>query len=62
MPSVGDVVSFVLDRDGRVTAVTGEVLGVRADFVNRDVYAILVAGIDSWIQLDESVKVRKVNG
>lgn len=56
--AVGDIVSVLIRRPGRVsTDIQAEVIGVRADYANQDLRAILVSGIDQWIVLDDNTEI-----
>ncbi len=55
---VGDIVSILIRTPGRQSAdIQGEVIGVRADYSNPDLRAILIAGIELWIVLDDNVEI-----
>lgn len=55
---VGDIVSVLIRTQGRVSAdIQGEVIGVRADYSNPDLRAILIAGIEWWIVLGDNTEI-----
>lgn len=58
---VGDIVSVLIRSEGRFTTdIQAEVVGVRADYSNPDKRSVKLAGIDTWIELDDSVEIGRV--
>lgn len=58
---VGDVVKVTVVNDGFIdTSVFGEVVGVRADYSNPDLRAVLVRGLELWIVLGDDVEIAKI--
>lgn len=55
---VGDRVSLLIRNAGReLTDIQGEVVGVRADYLNPDLKSVLIAGIDAWIFLGDNTEI-----
>ena len=58
---VGDVVKVTVVNEGFIdTSVFGEVVGVRADYLNPDLRAVLVRGLELWIVLGDDVEIAKI--
>jgi len=49
---------IILDDARRATAISGEVVGVRADFSNADLVAVKFAGIAEWFLIDDNHELR----
>ena len=48
--------------DGDWSSVIGEVVGVRADYIEPDLVAVKIKGIELWIQLTDSVVFEVLDG
>lgn len=49
---------IILDEARRATAISGEVVGVRADYANADQVAVKFAGIAEWFVIDDNHELR----
>ena len=48
--------------DGDWSSIIGEVVGVRADYLDPDLKAVKVKGIELWIQLTDAVSCEVLDG
>lgn len=55
---IGEILDLTINNKTSKTYIVGEVLGVRQDFINPDIIAVMLAGIDQWLRLTENVEVR----
>lgn len=55
---IGEILDLTINTKTSKTYIVGEVLGIRQDYVNPDLVAVLLAGIDQWLTLSEKVEVR----
>lgn len=49
---------IILDDARRATALSGEIVGVRADYANPDQVAVKFAGIAEWFPIDDNHELR----
>lgn len=56
--TIGMMVSILIRVSGHEPAdIQGEVVGIRADYMNPDLVAVKLAGLDAWIVMDDNVEI-----
>jgi hypothetical protein len=55
---IGEILDLTINTKTSKTYIVGKVLGVRQDYINPDLVAVMVAGIDQWLTLSDKVEVR----
>lgn len=55
---IGEILDLTINTKSSKTYIVGEVLGVRQDYINPDLVAVMLAGIDQWLTLSDKVEVR----
>lgn len=60
-PTIGDVLDIKIPKGETATYIVGTVIGVRQDYFNVDLVAVLIQGIDLWMTLDETMEVEFID-
>lgn len=55
---LGEVLDLTINNKTSKTYIVAEVQGVRQDYINPDLVAVLLAGVDQWLTLTDKVEVR----
>lgn len=59
---VGQVLDMKITHGVTTTYIVGTIVGIRADYFNPDITAVLIAGIDNWIVLKDEIEWETVIG